>query len=145
MITSTHAIIYAEEAERARTFFSEVLELAHIDAHDGWLIFKLPRAELGIHPSGSATDLRTGAPSGHHEMYLMCNDVETTVAELTAKGVEFTSPIEDRGFGLFTRLRIPGAGEIGLYQPKHATFSFSWCRREIASAWAGCPSMLLSR
>jgi hypothetical protein len=54
-------------------------------------------------------------------MYLMCDDVETTVAELTAKGVEFTSPIEDRGFGLLTRFRVPGAGEVGLYQPKHAT------------------------
>jgi predicted enzyme related to lactoylglutathione lyase len=121
MITSTHAIIYAEEAEKARTFFREVLELSHVDAHDGWLIFKLPPAELGIHPSGDTTDPRTGAPSGHHEMYLMCDDVETTVAELTAKGVEFTSPIEDRGFGLLTRFRVPGAGEVGLYQPKHAT------------------------
>jgi hypothetical protein len=58
-------------------------------------------------------------PGGLHELYLMCDDVEATVAELAAKGVEFTGPIEDQGFGLLTRLRVPGAGEIGLYQPKH--------------------------
>ncbi len=57
------------------------------------------------------------APSGHHELYLMCDDVEATVADLTAKGVEFTSPVENQGFGLLVRLRVPGAGEIGLYQP----------------------------
>ncbi len=117
MITSTHAIVFAEDADKARVFLRDVLELPYVDAHGGWLIFKLPPAELGVHPA----DPKTGAPSGHHEMYLMCEDVEATVAELTGKGVEFTTPIEDQGFGLLTRLRVPGAGEIGLYQPKHAT------------------------
>jgi catechol 2,3-dioxygenase-like lactoylglutathione lyase family enzyme len=116
MITGTHAIIYADDAEQARAFFRDVLGLPHVDAHDGWLIFKLPPAELGLHPSGDPA-----APSGHHELYLMCDDVEGTVTELTAKGVEFTSPIENQGFGLLTRLRVPGGGEIGLYQPRHAT------------------------
>ena len=54
-------------------------------------------------------------------MFLMCDDVEATVADLTAKGVEFTSAIEDQGFGLMVRLRIPGGGTMGLYQPRHAT------------------------
>ena len=117
MITSTHAIIYAEDADKARVFFRDVLELPNVDAHDGWLIFKLPPAELGIHPA----DPNTGSPSGHHELYLMCEDVEVTVADLTKKGVEFTSPIENQGFGLLTRFRVPGAGEIGLYQPRHVT------------------------
>ena len=81
-------------------------------------IFKLPPAELGIHPAG---DPDSAAPGGHHELYLMCDDVEATVAELTAKGVKFTAPIQDRGFGLVTRFQVPGAGEIGLYQPKHPT------------------------
>lgn len=117
VITSSHAIIYAEDADKARAFFRDVLELPHVDAHAGWLIFKLPPAELGVHPA----DPHTGAPSGHHELYLMCEAVEATVADLTKRGVEFTSPIEDQGFGLLTRLRVPGAGEIGLYQPKHAT------------------------
>jgi len=118
MITSSHAIIYAEDAEKARAFFRDVLELPYVDAHDGWLIFKLPPAELGIHPAG---DPGSAAPNGHHELYLMCDDVKATVADLTAKGVEFTSDVEDQGFGLLVRLRVPGAGEIGLYQPKHTT------------------------
>jgi catechol 2,3-dioxygenase-like lactoylglutathione lyase family enzyme len=121
MIIGSHAIIYAEDADRARAFFRDVLELPNVDAHGGWLIFKLPPAELGIHPAGVPDDPATGAPSGHHELYLMCGDVEATVADLSSKGVEFTAPIEDQGFGLMTRLRVPGAGELGLYQPKHLT------------------------
>jgi catechol 2,3-dioxygenase-like lactoylglutathione lyase family enzyme len=121
MITSTHAIIYAEDAEQARAFFRDVLKLPYVDAHGGWLIFKLPPPELGIHPAGPPGDPASGAPSGHHELYLMCDDIETTVAELTAQGVEFTSPVQDQGFGRLARLRVPGAGEIGIYQPRHAT------------------------
>lgn len=121
MITGTHAIIYAEDADRARSFFADVLHLPFIDAHGGWLIFKLPPAELGIHPAGDPSDPASGAPSGHHELYLMCDDIESTVADLEAAGVEFTSSIEDQGFGRLIRLRVPGAGEIGLYQPRHQT------------------------
>ncbi len=120
MITGTHAIVYAADAEAARAFLRDVLEFPHVDAHDGWLIFKLPPAELGVHPAGDAGDPSTGAPSGHHELYLMCDDIEATVADLEAKGVEFTGPVESQGFGLLTRLKVPGAGEIGLYQPRHA-------------------------
>ena len=120
MITGTHAIIYAEDAERARAFFRDVLGLAWVDAHDGWLIFKLPPAELGIHPAAGA-DNPGAAQNGHHELYLMCDDIEATVAELTSKGVEFTSEVENQGFGLLVRLSVPGAGEIGLYQPRHET------------------------
>jgi hypothetical protein len=92
--------------------------LPYVDAHDGWLIFKLPPTELGIHPAGAPDG---PAPNGHHELYLMCDDVQATVADLKAKGVEFTAPIEDQGFGLLTRFRVPGAGEVGLYQPRHTT------------------------
>jgi predicted enzyme related to lactoylglutathione lyase len=116
VITSTHAIIYASDAEQARTFFLEVLGLPNVDAHGGWLIFKLPPAELGIHPESGP-----GAPSGRHELYLMCDDIEQTVTDLTAKGVEFTSPVTEASFGLLTSMRIPGGGEIGLYEPKHRT------------------------
>jgi predicted enzyme related to lactoylglutathione lyase len=121
MITGSHAIIYADDAERARAFFRDVLDLPNVDAHGGWLIFKLPPAELGIHPTGGAEGHGTGPENGHHELYLMCDDVETTVAELSEKGVEFTGPIQDAGFGRLVHLRVPGAGEIGLYQPRHAT------------------------
>ncbi len=121
MITGTHAIIYAQDAEQTRAFFRDVLELANIDVHDGWLIFKLPPAELGIHPTGGSGGDQQGPTSGQHELYLMCDDVEATVADLQAKGVEFTGPIENQGFGRLTHLRVPGGGEIGLYQPRHAT------------------------
>ena len=112
MINGAHTIIYASDAEQARAFFRDTLGMPNVDAHDGWLIFKLPPAELGIHPTGDASD-------GHHELYFMCDDVAATVTELAAKGVEFTAGIEQAGFGLTTRLRVPGAGEIGLYQPRH--------------------------
>jgi len=116
VITATHAIIYAEDADAARAFCRDVLRLPNVDAHDGWLIFKLPPAELGVHPAADPD-----APSGHHELYFMCDDLEATVAELTGRGVEFTGPITSQGFGRMTRLRLPGGGEIGLYQPRHPT------------------------
>ena len=78
MISGTHAIIYASYAAQARTFFKDVLGMPSIDVHDGWLIFKLPPAELGIHPPGDAS------PNGHHELYFICDDVEATVVELKA-------------------------------------------------------------
>jgi catechol 2,3-dioxygenase-like lactoylglutathione lyase family enzyme len=121
MILASHSIIYAEDADKARAFFRDVLELPNVDAHGGWLIFKLPPSELGIHPAGTPGEPATGPTSGSHELYLMCDDVEATKKDLEAKGVEFTSGIENAGFGLITRLRVPGAGDIGLYQPRHTT------------------------
>jgi catechol 2,3-dioxygenase-like lactoylglutathione lyase family enzyme len=119
VLNAAHAIIYADDAEATRAFLRDVLGMPYVDAHDGWLIFQLPPAELGIHPVMSDAD--SAADTARHELYLMCDNLETTVAELEAKGVEFTSEIEDRRFGRFTTLRLPGAGEIGLYEPSHAT------------------------
>jgi catechol 2,3-dioxygenase-like lactoylglutathione lyase family enzyme len=116
MITGTHAIIYADDADQARAFFRDILGLPSVDAGGGWLIFQLPPAELGIHPAGTGE-----ARSGGHELYLMCDDIAATMAELSARGAEFTAPVEDRGFGLMTTLRVPGGGQLGLYQPKHPT------------------------
>jgi len=121
VITASHAIIYADDAVAARAFLRDVLGLPFVDAHDGWLIFRLPPAELGVHPAGDPAVPGSGPPSGHHELYLLCDDIGETVEELTAKGVEFTGPVENQGFGLIARLRVPGAGEIGLYQPRHPT------------------------
>jgi predicted enzyme related to lactoylglutathione lyase len=115
MITAAHAIIYADDPDRARAFFRDVLDLPNVDIHGGWLIFKLPPAELGIHPAGE------DSPAGHHELFLMCDDIDRTVDELTARGVEFSAPITTARFGRLTRMRIPGGGEVGLYQPSHAT------------------------
>jgi len=121
VINGSHTIIYAEDAELARAFFRDVLHFPNVDVHDGWLIFKLPPAELGIHPESEETEGNRDRRHGRHELFLMCSDVEATVAALKAKGVEFTTPVEDQGFGRITRLRVPGAGEVSLYQPKHAT------------------------
>ena len=113
MIAATHALIYAEDAEAARAFFRDVLRWENVDAEDGWLIFALPPGELGVHPADAQR------PSGTHALFLMCHDIEQTVVDLEAKGVEFTMPITDAGFGLITHMKVPGSGEIGLYEPKH--------------------------
>ena len=113
MIAGAHTILYAEDAEKTRAFLRDTLGLSGVDAGDGWLIFALPPGELGVHPEWEAH------PSGRHELYFMCHDLEQTMSELEAKGVEFTAPVSDEGWGLLTRLRLPGAAEISLYQPKH--------------------------
>lgn len=115
MIFGTHAIVYAEDASTAREFFRDVLGFDNVDAGGGWLIFNLPPAELGVHPSAEA------GGSGTHELFFMCDDIESTMEELKGRGVEFTRAVENRGFGLTTALRVPGAGEIGLYEPRHET------------------------
>ena len=121
MITGVHSIVYAEDADAARAFIRDVLGFPFVDAHDGWLIFGLPPGELGVHPAAGTDDGTNSAASGRHELYLLCDDIDTTVEELSARGVEFVTPIEDQGFGRLTRLRVPGAGELGIYQPSHAT------------------------
>lgn len=112
MITGVHALIYSTEAEALRSFFRDTLEFSSVDAGEGWLIFALPPAELGIHPADE--DI-------HHKLYLTCDDIQATVDELKIKGVEFSGTIIDEGWGLVARAKIPGAGELGIYQPKHAT------------------------
>jgi catechol 2,3-dioxygenase-like lactoylglutathione lyase family enzyme len=120
MITGIHTLLYADDAAATRAFFRDVLGLKFVEAHPGWLIFALPPAELGIHPAEAEPGTASGVGAGGtHEMWLMCDDVHKTVAELKAKGVEFTQPIADQGWGIVTRLRIPGGGEMGLYQPRH--------------------------
>jgi catechol 2,3-dioxygenase-like lactoylglutathione lyase family enzyme len=114
VIAGAHTLIYAENADAARAFLRDVLGFSGVDAGDGWLIFELPPGELGVHPGPGG-----GHEVGHHELSFMCHDIEGTVAELKERGVEFTAPVTDEGYGRITRFRIPGAGEIGLYEPRH--------------------------
>ena len=114
VITGVHSIIYAEHADQTRAFMRDVLGLAHVDAGEGWLIFALPPGELGVHPTEHGD-------SGRHELYLLCDDIQRTVEELTAKGVEFLGPISDQGWGRLAKLKVPSGGELGLYEPRHAT------------------------
>jgi predicted enzyme related to lactoylglutathione lyase len=110
VITGVHAIIFSRDAEADRVFFRDVLGLADVDAGGGWLIFALPPSELAAHPTDG---------QGHHELYLMCDNVQATVEELERKGADFTRPISDAGFGRITALRLPGGGELCLYEPRH--------------------------
>jgi hypothetical protein len=110
VINGAHAIIYTKDAEADRAFFREVLELDSVDAGGGWLIFALPPAELALHPHASG---------GPHQLYLMADDIHATVAELKVKGVEFMHEVSDERFGLLTAIRLPGGGELGLYEPRH--------------------------
>ena len=112
MITAVHTLVYAEDADAAREFFREVLQLPSVDAGGGWLIFRTGPSELGVHPTDA-----TG--SGQHGISLMCDDIESTVADLRARGVEFTREIRDDGFGLTTSFNVPGAATMMLYQPRH--------------------------
>lgn len=110
MISGIHAVIFSRDADRTRGFFRDVLELASVDAGDGWLIFAVPPAELAVHPTDE---------DGHHELYLMCDDIDATVEDLRSKGVEFSRPVSDEGFGRVAWARIPGGAELALYEPRH--------------------------
>lgn len=119
MITAVHTLVYADDADAARDFFRDVLAWPHVDAGDGWLIFGTGPSELGVHPTGHpGSDARVDV---HHEISLVCDDIGSTVDELRAKGVEFIQDVLDEGFGLTARFRVPGAGEMLVYQPRHDT------------------------
>jgi catechol 2,3-dioxygenase-like lactoylglutathione lyase family enzyme len=113
MITGIHTLVHAHDADAARAFFRDVLGWPHVDAHDGWLIFATGPSELGIHPTDGGTE--------HHEISLVCDDLEQTVEELTARGAQFSGTIENRGFGRTIGLHVLGGGDMLLYQPRHPT------------------------
>lgn len=118
MITGFHTLIYSDDADATRAFFRDVLEWPWLDAGGGWLIFKTPPTELGVHPSASDDGEEWGrVPT--HQLSLMCDDLEATVADLVAKGVVVSGDIEDQGFGLVTMIEVPGAGSLMLYEPRH--------------------------
>lgn len=110
MITGAHTIVYSSDAEGVRALFQDVLQLPCVDAGYGWLIFSLPPAEVAAHPVEGAS---------RHQLYLMCDDIHATAAELRGKGVEFTGPVAEERWGLVTAIRLPGGGELGLYEPRH--------------------------
>ena len=110
MISGAHAMLFSADPDADRAFLKDVLEIPCVDSGGGWLIFALPPAEIAVHP----TD---GAPQ--QELYLMCDDIEATVAELTGRGVTTEGGISDQGWGLLTTIRLPGGGSLGLYEPRH--------------------------
>ena len=109
MITGTHTILYTTDVDATRAFRRDVLGLAWIESGDGWLIFALPPSELAAHP----------ADLPRQELFFLCDDIHSVVKELRAKGLE-TAPVTDQGWGLETSISVPGAGTLGLYEPRHA-------------------------
>jgi predicted enzyme related to lactoylglutathione lyase len=122
MITSIHTLIYSDDPEATRAFLRDVVGWPSIQDGDGepaWLIFSTGPSEMGVHPTHSEWEGTVYDSPRHHEISLMCDDIEATRAELEAKGATFSAPIADQGFGLVTMLDVPGADPIMLYQPRH--------------------------
>jgi catechol 2,3-dioxygenase-like lactoylglutathione lyase family enzyme len=111
MIFGAHVVVYSHDEEADRAFFRDVLGFASVDAGHGWLIFALPPAELAVHPAED---------SDRHELFFMCQDVKAEIAALAAKGVQSTD-VQEARWGSITKIRLPGGGEVGLYQPRHPT------------------------
>jgi catechol 2,3-dioxygenase-like lactoylglutathione lyase family enzyme len=111
VIFGAHVIVYSNDAEADRRFFQEVLGFSSVDAGHGWLIFALPPAELAVHP---------GEGDASRELYFMCDDLEVEMGRLRSKGVD-CSEVEEARWGSVTKVRLPGGGDVGLYQPKHPT------------------------
>ena len=116
VIKGMHALFYTSEPEAARAFIRDKLGLRWADAQDGWLIFEAPEADLGCHP----TTEQPGGAAGTHNISFYCDDIEASVAELRARGVEFVGEVTDQGYGLVTRFKIPGGIEAELYQPRYS-------------------------
>lgn len=112
-ITGVHTLLYSSEPEALRAVLADVFGWEHVDdgQDKGWLIFRLPPGEIGVHPGES--------PS--HEVSLMCDDIDATIAELADKGVEFAGDPIDEGWGIAVRMVLPGGVEMLLYQPRHNT------------------------
>ena len=111
MISGAHVIVYSKDAEADRAFFRDVLGFPSVDAGRGWLIFALPPGEAAFHPADT---------NGAHELYFLCENLKSEMADLAKKGVTCSAVHEER-WGSITKIRLPGGGEIGLYQPKHPT------------------------
>src|SRR5580658_1383556 len=109
MIFGVHVVIFSKDAEADRAFLRETLGLSSVDAGHGWLIFALPPAEAAVHPAEE---------NGRHELYFMCDDIQAEISALQQKGVA-CSEVQEARWGSITHIRLPGGGEIGLYQPTH--------------------------
>ena len=115
MIRGLHGLFYSSEVEATRAFIRDKLKLPYSDVGDGWLIFDLPEADVGVHPiDNEGTTL-----AGTHDLSFYCDDIKGTVAELKARGVSFKGEIEDHGYGFVTYFTMPGGVEVQLYEPKY--------------------------
>lgn len=121
MINGVHLLLYSRDPEADRVFFRDVLNFGAVDAGDGWLIFGLPSAELGIHPAnGSFVQNHADQSLTGCVVYLMCDNLRETINSLSAKGVA-TTAIQEAEWGVATSVRLPSGGGLGLYEPRHPT------------------------
>jgi len=111
MITGAHVVLYSKDPEADRKFFRDVLKFPAVDAGHGWLIFALPPAEAAFHPDET---------NDKHQLYFLCDDLNSTIEALHLQGVE-TGPVHEERWGSVTAVSLPGGGKVGLYQPKHPT------------------------
>jgi hypothetical protein len=110
MINGSHVVIYSKDAEADKAFIRNVLKFSYVDAHDGWLIFKLPPSEVAVHPSDE---------NDVHEFFLTTDDLEQEIAALTKAGTQ-CEELSQQSWGRLTHIKLPGGGRLGLYQPRHA-------------------------
>jgi catechol 2,3-dioxygenase-like lactoylglutathione lyase family enzyme len=109
MITGAHSILYSDKADEVRRFLADVLGFRNVDVGGGWLVFAMPPAELAVHPSEG---------SGVHELYLLCDNLEDTMNELRALGVEF-GPVHEERWGIVSSIKLPDGSDLPIYEPKH--------------------------
>jgi len=112
MIRGVHTMFYSSQADALRAFIRDKLGFGATDIGDGWLIFDLPEADMGVHPTEDDEP-----PSGTMDISFYCDDIHATVAELRSRGVEFVGEVENHGYGLVTHFRVPGNFQVQLYQP----------------------------
>lgn len=112
-IIGAHVLLYSSRAEEARALLRDVFKWKNVDAGGGWLIFKLPAAEIGVHPAEDEDD------AGLHQFSLMCDDIHATIAELRQRGVKVEGEPEDHGYGITVMLTLPGDLSVQLYEPRH--------------------------
>ncbi len=110
MIIGAHVLLYSRRPKETRELLAKILGSRGVDAGGGWLILPLPPAEIGVHPTEGRQ---------FQEVYLMCDDLDATLAELAEKGMALSGPVEEAEWGAFTHLALPGGGKLGLYQPRH--------------------------
>lgn len=116
-ITGTHMLFYSTDPEALRATLRDVFGWRHVDVGDGWLIFRMPPAELGVHPAEGPT-----FDSGmRHQITFMCDDIAKTIDELRAKGIIIHGKPEDEGWGITVMMSLPGGVEVMLYEPRHKT------------------------
>ena len=121
MILACHTLIYSDDADATRAFFRDVLGFPFVDAgpdeSGGWLIFRTGPSELGVHPTSG----EGYATPRQHAISFIVDDLESTMAELREKGAEFSSGPDDHGYGIIAMVKVPGADDVQLYQPRHET------------------------